>query len=184
MSTRCQLRFTEKGSDQVAQVYRHSDGYPESVLSLLDHLQELLNVTGTQRGSSYAAAQFILTDSLWQMERSFRRRNGVHNNSPDTVTGMLEPGEWEGVETTPSYLLGHGVEDPSCGIHGDEEYLYQIEIPPRDPFDEPSEWRVKVSDHCRFPLWNKEGTEQAFDIVDWQFEGTLTEAMSNLNGDR
>jgi hypothetical protein len=29
----------------------------------------------------------------------------------------------------PLFLLGHGVEDPRAGIHGDKEYLYVVAIP-------------------------------------------------------
>lgn len=39
----------------------------------------------------------------------------------------------------PLFLLGHGVENPANGIHGDEEYLYIVELPTRTPFDEPAE---------------------------------------------
>jgi hypothetical protein len=183
MSTRCQLRFTDKRTDRVAQVYRHSDGYPESVLSLLEHLQELLHATGTQRDSSYAAAQFIFIDKLWSMERTFRCRDGIYSDLPDSVAGVLEPENWQERQVSPSYLLGHGVEDPAVGIHGDEEYLYIVELPVRSPFDEPAEWRIKVSEHCGFPRWDEEGAEQAFEVADWKFEGTLAEAMEKLGSD-
>lgn len=183
MSTRCQLRFTESGSDRAAQVYRHSDGYPESVLSLLKHQQELLHATGTQRDASYAAAQFIFVDKLWCVERTFRCRDGIYSDLPDSVAGVLEPENWQEVKGTSSYLLGHGVEDPSCGIHGDEEYLYVIELPTRSPFDEPAEWRTKVSEHCGFPRWDEDGAERAFEVAKWQFEGTLEEAMERLGSD-
>lgn len=181
MSTRCQLRFTEKESDRVAQVYRHSDGYPESVLPVLEHLQELLHVTGTQRDASYAAAQFLWVDKLWTLERTFGSQGGMYEDLPNSVSDLLEPENWQGVNVTPSYLLGHGVEDPSCGIHGDEEYLYVVELPSRDPFDEPSEWRVKVSEHRGFPRWDETDTQQAFEVADWKFDGTLTEAVSELD---
>lgn len=183
MSTRCQLQFSENGSDRVAQVYRHSDGYPESVLSLLEHLQELLHATGTQRDASYAAAQFIFMDKLWYLERTFRCRDGVYSDLPDTVAGVLEPEDWQEKQVTPSYLLGHGVEDPSRGIHGDEEYLYVVELPARSPFDEPSEWNLKVSEHCGFPRWDEDGAEQAFEVADWQFEGTLEQAIAKVGMD-
>jgi hypothetical protein len=183
MSTRCHLRFTDRRTDRVAQVYRHSDGYPESVLTLLEHLQELLHATGTQRDASYAAAQFILVDSLWYMERTFRCQDGVYSDLPNSVAEVLEPESWQEMNMTPSYFLGHGVEDPSCGIHGDEEYLYVIELPTRGPFDEPAGWTVKVSEHCGFPRWDEDGAEQAFEIAEWQFEGTLEKAIERLGND-
>lgn len=176
MSTRCQLRFTDERTDRVAQVYRHSDGYPESIVPLLEHLQELLHATGTQRSGSYAATQFVLIDKLRYIEGTFRQ-DRIYSDLPDTVEGVLDPESWEDLNQTPSYLLGHGAEDPSCGIHGDEEYLYLVELPARSPFDEPEGWTVKVSQHCGFPRWDEEGAEQAFDLANWTFEGRLAEAM-------
>ena len=46
----------------------------------------------------------------------------------------------------PLFLLDHGVENPTDGISSDEEYLYVVELPTQYPFDEPTEWTVKVSD--------------------------------------
>ncbi|MEF8814982.1 MAG: hypothetical protein V5A55_14400 [Halovenus sp.] len=46
----------------------------------------------------------------------------------------------------PVFLLGHGVENQAGGIYCDEEYLYVLELPSQQPFDEPSEWSLKVSD--------------------------------------
>jgi hypothetical protein len=143
----------------------------------------MLHATATQRDASYTAAQFIFIDKLWYMERTFRCQDGVYSDLPDSVAGVLETEDWQGKQVTPSYLLGHGVEDPSCGIHGDEEYIYIIELPARRPFDEPSEWRVKVSEHCGFPRWDADGTEQAFEVADWKFEGTLEEAMTKVGKD-
>lgn len=182
MSTRCQLRFTDKRTDNVAQVYRHSDGYPEGILPFLDHLQVLLHATGTQRDASYAAAQFILIDKLRYIERTFRQ-DGIYSDLPDTVERVLNPESWEDLNQTPSYLLGHGVEDPSCGIHGDEEYLYLIELPSARPLEDPGDWQVKISEHCGFPRWDAEKKDQAFEVADWQFEGTLTEAVDKWGKD-
>ncbi len=58
MSTRSQLRFVqqsetaEEQSDpgHVAQIYRHSDGYPDSVLRDLAQLKQMLDETRTERG--------------------------------------------------------------------------------------------------------------------------------------
>ena len=186
MSTRCQLRFTETDSDRVAQIYRHSDGYPRSVLPLLEILenqQELLRETGTQRDASYAAAQFILVDKLQYITHTTESKNETYSNWPDTIDSVLDPEAWNQVDATPTYLLGHGVEDPSCGIHGDEEYLYVIELPARNPFENPANWKIKISEHCGFPRWDGP-TEDAFDVADWQFEGTLSEAIAEVEEGR
>lgn len=79
----------------------------------------------------------------------------------------------------PMFLPGHGVEDPGDGIHGDEEYLYVVELLSRNPFDEPGEWTVKVSKHCGFPRWDGP-TEDAFERASWQFDGSLEHALVEL----
>jgi hypothetical protein len=109
------------------------------------------------------------------MERTFSCQDGVYSDLPDSIAEVLDPESWEDLRLTPSYLLGHGVEDPSCGIHGDEEYLYLIELPSARPLEDPSDWQIKISEHCGFPRWDGP-TEDAFDVADWQFEGTLAEA--------
>jgi len=79
----------------------------------------------------------------------------------------------------PMFLLGHGVEDPADGIHGDEEFLYVVELPTTNAFDEPAEWTVKVSGHSAFPRWDGP-TDEAFEQATWQFEGALTVALDDL----
>jgi len=79
----------------------------------------------------------------------------------------------------PLFLLGHGVENPADGIHGDEEYLYVVELPTGNTFDKPGEWSVKVSDHCGFTPWDGPADE-AFDRATWQFEGPLTVALEEV----
>ena len=77
MSTRSQLRFVrriesndnpDEEHHQIAQVYRHCDGYPDGVLRDLAQLKRLLEATRTERGPGYAAAQFLLLDKLGTME--------------------------------------------------------------------------------------------------------------------
>jgi hypothetical protein len=164
----------------VAQVYRHLDGYPESILLSLDHLQDLLNATGAQRDASYAAAQFLLVDKLWRIRRTFRSHDGLYEEYPASIAEVLDVESWQEISKTPPYLLGHGIEDPARSIHGDEEYLYEIELPPRDPTDKPAEWSVKISEHCGFPRWDEEGLQQAFEVADWQFNGPLSEALAEV----
>jgi len=71
MSTRSQLRFvhrveqpgeTDDSADRVAQVYRHSDGYPGSALRELAQLKELLDATRAERGPGYTAAAFVVVE--------------------------------------------------------------------------------------------------------------------------
>ncbi|QGX93415.1 hypothetical protein EI982_00810 (plasmid) [Haloplanus rallus] len=185
MSTRSQLRFVQRSEspdeqsepDRVAQIYRHSDGYPDSVLRDLVQLKQLLDETRTERGPAYAAAQFMFVDTLSTMALYVDegRDRSIHADKP---SDLLEPANMEHLDQ-PLFLLGHGVENPADGIHGDEEYLYVVELPARSPFDEPAEWTVKVSGHSAFPRWDGP-TEEAFERANWQFNGLLEHALEEL----
>jgi len=97
-----------------------------------------------------------------------------------TATKVLDPRYWVDLDQPP-FLLGYGVEDPTRGIHGDEEYLYVVELPEFGfvhPGDAP-DWTVKVSEHCGFPRWD-ESTKDAFEAASWAYEGSLAEAMAGL----
>ena len=154
MSTRSQLRFvqrveqsdkTDGTPDRVAQVYRHSDGYPRNVLRNLTQLKELLDATRAERGPAYTAATFVFLDKLSTVGLYL---DGDPERTIDAArpVDLLEPGNMEHLNQ-PLFLLGHGVENPADGIHGDEEYLYVVELPTENPLDEPAEWTIKVSGH-------------------------------------
>lgn len=179
MSTRCQLRFIDSCTDCVAQVYRHSDGYPESVLPTLQHLQRLLRATQAQRDATYAAAQFLFYDKLWTLERTLQSDDSLYEGYPDTVADVLTVESWRDCNKTPSYLLGHGVEDPSCGIHGDEEFLYVVELPEKRHGD----WRLKVAGRKYFPRWDSEDTDHAFEVAEWGYDGPLDGALTEVNNE-
>jgi hypothetical protein len=186
MSTRSQLRFvqraeqpdeTDGGAEHVAQVYRHSDGYPESVLRDLAQLKELLDATRAERGPAYTAATFVFLDKLSTIDLYL---DGDPERTIDAAqpADLLEPANMEHLDQ-PMFLLGHGVENPADGIHGDEEYLYVVELPTRNPFEEPAEWTVKVSGHSSFPRWDGP-TAEAFERASWQFHGPLEHALEEL----
>jgi len=185
MSTRSQLRFVQQDDldgdptddDRVAQVYRHSDGYPASVLRDLAQLKQLLNATRAERGPAYTAATFVFLDKLSTVSLYLDGdpERTVHADEP---SDLLEPANMEHLDQ-PLFLLGHGVENPADGIHGDEEYLYVVELPTRNPFDEPAEWTVKVSGHSAFPRWDGP-TDEAFERASWQFNGPLEHALEEL----
>jgi hypothetical protein len=167
MSTRSQLRFvqrieyeTEDGETEstrrVAQVYRHSDGYPESVLPSLAQLKALQDETGTKRDPAYVAANYIFLNKLQGMGLYVGREDGFGGSvSSDDGMAAIEESDISGIATLeqPHFLLGYGVENPELGIHGDEEYLYVVELPARSSLAEPDEWTVKVSTHSGFPRW-------------------------------
>jgi hypothetical protein len=97
---------------------------------------------------------------------------------PAQLAGLLELANMEH-QDQPLFLLGHGVENPADGIHGDEEYLYIVEFPPQSPFNEPSKWTVKLSGHSAFPRWDGPADE-AFERANWQFKGPLEHALEEL----
>jgi len=186
MSTRSQVRFVQRveqpsetdGDDErIAQVYRHSDGYPASVLRDLAQLKELLDATRAERGPAYTAATFVFLDKLSTVGLYL---DGDPERTIDAAqpADLLEPSNIEHLDQ-PLFLLGHGVENPADGIHGDEEYLYVVELPTTNAFDEPAEWTVKVSGHSAFPRWDGP-TDEAFEQATWQFEGALTVALDDL----
>jgi len=186
MLTRSQLRFVRRiGPDnssdddycQIAQVYRHFDGYPAGVLQDLAQLKQLLDVTPAERGPGYAAAQFLLLDKLSTMEIYLDDEPDRSIRADDPVD-IADPANMEHLNQ-PIFLLGHGIENPADGIHGDEEYLYVVEPPSRIGFNESGEWSIKVSEPCAFPRWDGP-TEEAFDQATWQFEGSLTVALEEI----
>jgi hypothetical protein len=185
MSTRSQLRFIQRvdqddepnDADRVAQVYRHSDGHPTSVLQDLVRLKELLDATRAERGSAYTAAAFVFLDKLSTISLYL---DGDPERTIDVAqpADLLEPTNMEHLDQ-PLSLLGHGIENPADVIHGDEEYLYVVELPTRNPFEEPAEWTVKVSGHSAFPRWDGP-TDDAFERAGWQFHGPLEDALEEL----
>ena len=186
MSTRSQLQFVQRveqtsepddADHRVAQVYRHSDGYPASVLRDLAQLKDLLDATRAERGPGYTAATFVFIDKLSTV--------GLYlEGDPERTIDAAQPSdllELANMEhlNQPLFLLGHGVENPADGIHGDEEYLYVVELPTWNPFEEPVEWTVRVSGHSAFPRWDGP-TEEAFERASWQFHGSLENALAEL----
>jgi hypothetical protein len=186
MSTRSQLRFVQRveqtdetadSAGRVAQVYRHSDGYPESVLRDLAQLKALLDATRAERGPGYTAATFVFLDKLSTVDL-YLDGDPERTIDADQPSDLLEPANMEHLDQ-PLFLLGHGVENPTDGIHGDEEYLYVVELPTQTPFDEPAEWTVKVSGHAAFPRWDGP-SDEAFERASWQFDGSLEDAVAEF----
>ena len=75
--------------------------------------------------------------------------------------------------------MKYGVEDTESGIHGNEKYLYVVELPSRSPFEDPDAWTVKVSTDRGFPRWDGP-SEEAFERARWQYEGPLSGAIEEL----
>jgi hypothetical protein len=180
MSTRCQIQFVsnyfqdgEVVKTEKAQVYRHSDGYPESIVPDLDDMYGLLDDTMSGRGASYSAAVFIFLDKLGTFRRLY-----FETEDEDRRLDSLDPEDWDLDQLL--FLLGHGVEDPAAGIHGDEEFLYRVVEDVRGS-DNGRERRIMISND--FPTWDDEDTDVAFEKANWRFEGTFEEAFDELFGD-
>ena len=178
--------MTEDGerttTERSAQVYRHSDGYPEGVLPALSQLKALQDESGTERDPSYVAANFIFLNKLQGMGFYLNREGGFGGSiSRYDFMAVIEDHDVSGIAALeqPHFLLGYGVEAPEMGIHGDEEFLYVVDIPPRSPLDDPEDWTVRVSTHCGFPRWDGP-TEEAFDRASWQYEGSLSGAVEEF----
>lgn len=174
MSTRCQIRFQNETTETRAQIYRHSDGHPETVLSNLQHLKRLIQAARAEHGAAFTAANFIFVDRLWKVERTFRESS---EQFPQSVMEILEIDSWADKQPSPSYFRGHSIEDPSQGIHGDEEFLYLVEISEVRSAD----WKVRVAGSADFPRWGADDINRAFEVAEWKFESSLEDALSKLD---
>lgn len=125
MSTRCQILFQEiclrkdetgkeKAWNYEAQIYRHSDGYPED--GVLDDLEEFFDWNeGRNEDVSYTAANFIyyMKRGMERYILQFSKEKNPNYKSKDGKSFVQ---------------AGYGVEKADHQIHGDEEYLYRITV--------------------------------------------------------
>jgi hypothetical protein len=108
MSTRASIHFTSKGHEEIeANVYRHSDGYPDTEYGVPADLDRFFQDVEKQTGGdtrfndpSYLAAKYV----VWQA------------------------GQYAGDKKRPLSFLSVGVQvsDP-----GDIEYIYTVESQPQ-----------------------------------------------------
>jgi hypothetical protein len=126
MSTRSQIRFTDRHS--TVQVYKHSDGYPEGTVDLLDTVRTVQDATGTARDATYTAANFVFVGKLTGMQMYANEGSALSGDLADSTLHELTSNPEEALEKLkqPHFLLGFGVEDPDSGIHGDEKWLYEF----------------------------------------------------------
>ena len=116
MSTRCQIDFIAKWKDnkgklhiEKRRVYRHSDGYPESVIPNLKAFLKWLTSEPQPRSFGdieYTAANFI----YWSKKRLFDWVMSSSKRDRKYLKG------WE--------KLGFGI--CSNDFHGDIEYFYEV----------------------------------------------------------
>jgi hypothetical protein len=186
----------------MAQLYRHHDGYPSSIIPSLARLYKTQYSTGMERGAHYTAANYIFFEKLNSMRfampnmevpridgydrdewddltarEQFEHINSrikqdfeFENNDPNYIPARF-PVELLDHDThrnagRATYLLSYGVENPADGIHGDEEWIYEINTE--------MGWTVKVSsDFGRRSDSNVDPWKRAT----WEFKGPLTDAV-------
>lgn len=109
MSTRCNIQVQNSdGTIYECMVYRHSDGYPESVLPFLE---PFVNTFKTERGCDpeYFVAQFLRHAMIDECKEA--DKDDFYKKFPDA-------------HPSKSYL-GWGV---CTELHGDIEYLYTVDL--------------------------------------------------------
>lgn len=110
MSTRCQIGFYEKDSDKIRDgqvfVYRHSDGYPESVLKDLKPFLDSFNKYRGLNDTTYATARCVqfLANIHDELIKKLHKDHNIKNMND-------------------SLYLGFGIDTE---IHGDIEYFYHV----------------------------------------------------------
>lgn len=161
MSTSCLIRFTSPDHGQAAQVYKHYDGYPDSVIERLQRLRVILIATGCVRGPTYAAAQFI---TIEQFRRLVDAAN--HGTNDDSVSSL----DWLTDLDQPRGLLGLGVLDSRDSVPPDVAYLYEVEVP---NLNTPTTWSVWVSP--KQTLSSPAPVGELYESTSWSQTGDLTE---------
>ena len=162
----CAIRFKDDRQSEPVQVYRHTGGQPEYIVSFLDYLRTVLKTTGSYRNPSFTAAQFIFLDKLWKLCVACRTPTAITNELMSYFPDIDE-NHWETLDP-PEYLLGHGVGSAST-FRGDEEYLYEVTL------YEDSDWTIRVAGIGESFHDDQDLSESA----EWLFEGELNLAVDN-----
>ena len=106
MSTRCNIKVVpqKRNNPKGAELwfYRHSDGYPESVLPSLKPLIEALRSGKLRDNLSQFSGWLVVAG-----HREYRKEDWMGNVGYDWKVGAYEP---------------------TTGMHGDIEYLYTIDL--------------------------------------------------------
>ena len=105
MSTRSLIVIRE--GRRVYKIYRHSDGYPEGVLS---DFKVFFERNGKNSGYRISDPEYFLANFIFYAKLCFMAAFGDSTTRP-----------WEG---------GYGVCGEGCK-HGDLEYIYEIDVPDR-----------------------------------------------------
>lgn len=106
MSTRCNIKLTDEHGTELW-FYRHSDGYPEGAMPVLEEFVGLVNSGKIRRDAMQAAGWLILlgADEYGVTLNTLRAAN------KDTMMG------WK-----------VGSIEPTTGQHSDIEWLYHVDL--------------------------------------------------------
>ncbi|MDB9247488.1 hypothetical protein PN419_00505 [Halorubrum ezzemoulense] len=161
MSTRSQIRFIDADNGSVAQVYKHSDGYPTGVLPLLAQVRQCARPSPQYNAATFIFAGKLASGNLVDDERYY------------------DPEQWGDLydDMYPRVALGYGVEDPSTGIHGDEEYLYRVITSGQSELQGTDDWYVEYAERDDFPrfrdLDDLDDGVTAWDVADFSTKAPL-----------
>jgi len=77
------------------------------------------------------------------------------------------------------FLLGHGVENPADGIHGDEGISTSSSCRPEPVRRAVPSGPSRCGGHSAFPRWDGP-IEEAFERASWQFHGPRQQALEEI----
>jgi len=185
MSTRSQLRFIQRSetadeqskTDRIAQIYRHSDGYPDSVLRDLVQLKELLDETRTERGPAYAAAQFLFLDTLSTM--TLYVDEGRDRTSTLTTPRISSSRTIWSTSTSRCSCSDTASRTQPTAFTATRSISTSSSCRPGTRSKSRPSGPSRVSGHSAFPRWDGP-TEEAFERASWQFHGPLEQALEEI----
>jgi len=131
MSTRCQIEFKRiysykqkngkmKKDEESVLLYRHADGYPESVVS---DLEEFLKWNGGRNTDvEYTSANFIYWSKRYYEEFYYHEKYGGGLDEKDKKRKWSDPQDFNS-----TLLVGFGICEKD-DFHGDIEYFYEVII--------------------------------------------------------
>jgi len=130
MSTRCNVIISETFTYRAGNgkpvsktketvFYRHSDGYPETVLPELEKLSDWIK-RGLLRGD-------LIQSSAWLVIIGAIVYNTIPKFKTEATEGGTEYGVLDSIEDPKDWKAG--AYEITDGIHGDISYLYRLELP-------------------------------------------------------
>jgi hypothetical protein len=122
MSTRANIIIKETfPSYKKLFFYRHSDGYPEGTLPTLNKFLDLVKSGKIRDNISQSAGWLVLLGAIEYQSLPnglFEQTNKKpYERETDALIEDLIPADWK-----------CGAYEPTTGIHGDIEYLYEINL--------------------------------------------------------